>query len=71
MEKTKHEDNKIKEVGDTTDYEETPPSKLEKGPGKPKTQKQPKQTNYEAGHVEALEVKVKPRWPLEDLEKLA
>jgi len=25
----------------------------------------------EAGHVEALEVKVKPRWPLEDLEKLA
>ena len=25
----------------------------------------------EAGHVEALEVKVKPRWPLEDLDKLA
>ena len=25
----------------------------------------------EAGHVEALEVNVKPRWPLEDLEKLA
>ncbi len=25
----------------------------------------------EAGHVEALEVKVKPRWPLEDLERLA
>lgn len=25
----------------------------------------------EAGHVETLEVKVKPRWPLEDLEKLA
>jgi len=25
----------------------------------------------EAGHVEVLEVKVKPRWPLEDLERLA
>jgi len=25
----------------------------------------------DAGHVEPLEVKVKPRWPLEDLEKLA
>jgi len=25
----------------------------------------------EAGHIEALEVKVKPRWPLEDLDKLA
>jgi len=25
----------------------------------------------EAGHAEALEVKVKPRWPLEDLERLA
>ena len=24
----------------------------------------------DAGHVEPLEVKVKPRWPLEDLEKL-